>query len=124
MILPFAMGHGHGCGGGDDSVLGPPTETACPPAGTTLSYESFGRQFMTSYCTRCHSSTLTGAARMGATAYHDFDTIEGIRAVINHIDETAGAGPAATNQAMPPNGTKPTLEERQKLAEWLACAAP
>jgi hypothetical protein len=61
---------------------------------------------------------------MGAPAFHDFDTIEGIRAVSNHIDEAAGAGPAATNEAMPESGTKPTLAERQMLAEWIACGAP
>jgi len=61
---------------------------------------------------------------MGAPEFHDFDTIEGIRAVANHIDETAGAGPDATNESMPPSGNMPTLAERQMLAEWLACQAP
>jgi cytochrome c5 len=123
-LLVFAMGHGDGCGCGSEPVLGPPTNAICPPAGSTLTYANFGQQFMTTYCTRCHSSTLTGAARMGATAFHDFDTIEGIRPLLDHIDETAGAGPDATNDSMPPNGTKPSLAERQMLAEWLACQAP
>ena len=123
-LLVFAMGHGDGCGcGGEDEVLGPSTGTACPP-GSTLTYASFGQQFMASYCTGCHSSTLTGAARMGATPFHDYDMIEGIRAVADHIDQTAGAGPDAVNESMPPSSPKPTLEERQKLAEWIACQAP
>jgi cytochrome c5 len=79
---------------------------------------------MSTYCTRCHSSTLTGAARNGATSYHDFDTLKGVKDVMDHIDQTAGAGPDATNESMPPNGTKPSLAERQQLAEWIACQAP
>lgn len=122
-VLVFAMGHGDGCSCGSDPVLGPPTGATCPQ-GSTLTYDNFGRQFMESYCTRCHSSSLTGGARMGAPAFHDFDTISGIRAVSNHVDETAGSGPAATNESMPPGGDKPSLAERQMLAEWIACQAP
>jgi uncharacterized membrane protein len=121
-LLSSATGHTGGCCGGGE-VLGPDTEAECPPA-STLTYANFGQSFMMRFCTRCHSSTLTGAARMGATAFHDFDTIDGIRAVGDHIDQTAGSGPAATNESMPPNGAKPTLEERQQLAEWMACGAP
>jgi cytochrome c5 len=122
-LLVFTMGHGDGCGCGHGSVLGPPTGATCPQ-GSTLTYDNFGRQFMEAYCTRCHSSTLTGDARMGATAFHDFDMLGGIRAVSNHIDEAAGAGPDATNESMPPNGTRPSLAERQMLAEWIACQTP
>src|SRR5690349_4486206 len=95
-LLVFAMGHGGGCCEGDEEVLGPPTGTVCPPT-STLTYANFGQQFMTQYCTRCHSSTLTGAARMGATEAHDFDTQLGIKQVGDHVDEAAGAGPDATN---------------------------
>ena len=116
-------GGGGGCCSHDEGVLGPPTEATCP-TGSTLTYANFGQQFMTDYCTRCHSSTLSGTARMGAPAFHDFDTQLGVQQVADHIDETAGSGPAATNQGMPPDGAKPTLEERQKLAEWIACGAP
>jgi cytochrome c5 len=123
IALLFAMGHGDGGCGGGEGVLGPPTKAECPPA-STLTYANFGQELMATYCTRCHASTLTGAARMGATAFHDFDTIDGIRAVREHIDQTAGAGPDATNETMPPNGSKPSLEERQKLAEWIACGVP
>jgi len=106
------------------SVFGPPTETVCPPAGTTLTYENFGAPFMESYCTRCHDSELTGAARMGAPSFHDFDTYFGIRGVADHIDETTASGPAATNTGMPENGAKPSLAERVMLAEWIACDLP
>ncbi len=121
-VVVLAMGHGDGCCA-SEPVLGPPTETVCPPA-STLTYASFGQSFMTRYCTRCHSSSLTGPARMGATRDHDFDTQFGVQAVAEHIDQAAGAGPAATNDQMPPNGALPTLDERRQLAEWLACGAP
>jgi hypothetical protein len=56
---------------------------------------------MESYCTRCHGSTLTGAARNGAPRYHDFDKFLGVLVVADHIDEAAAAGPEAVNQKMP-----------------------
>ncbi|MEZ4361660.1 MAG: hypothetical protein R3B48_15845 [Kofleriaceae bacterium] len=117
------MAHGGGCGGEESSVLGPPTQAACPN-GSTLTYANFGQAFMDQYCTRCHSSALTGAARNGATAYHDFDTVGGVRSVMDHIDQSAASGPAAMNHTMPPNGPFPTDDERLKLGEWIACEAP
>lgn len=109
--------------GGPDSVFGPPTESTCPP-NSTLTYENFGAGFMNTYCTRCHAMELTGAARMGAPSFHDFDTIFGIRAVSNHVDETTASGPAATNEGMPPDKPFPSLMERKQLGEWIACGMP
>jgi cytochrome c5 len=96
----------------------------CPPT-STLTYASFGQTFMETYCTSCHSSTLTGSARNGATVDHDFDTQVGVLRVYDHIDETAGSGPNATNEEMPRgDGPFPSLAEREMLAEWLACGVP
>jgi len=108
-----------------DSVplFGPPTQSACPPS-STLTWDNFGREFMTSYCTSCHDSNLRGDARQGAPSLHDFDTVFGVRAVSLHVDETTASGPAATNTSMPPSNPKPTLEERRLLGEWVACGAP
>lgn len=122
-LVVFAIGHGDGCCAGEESVLGPSTEAVCPPT-STLTYANFGQAFMTNYCTRCHSSTLTGAARNGAPEFHDFDTQLGIQQVGDHVDQTAGSGPAATNDQMPPDNPRPTMMERQQLAEWIACGAP
>ena len=123
--LLLLMAHvGGGCGSDDHSeIFGPPTQTKCPEI-STLSYGTFGQQFMESYCTRCHSSQLKGAARNGAPDYHDFDTVAGIRSVADHIDQTAAAGPATTNTAMPPGGAMPTEQERRQLGEWISCGAP
>jgi hypothetical protein len=110
--------------GCNDTVLfGPPTESTCP-TDSTLTYATFGQPFMESYCVRCHSSTLMGSARMGAPLLHDFNTLPGITIFISHIDETAAAGPAATNTSMPNGDPTPSLAERTMLGEWLACGAP
>jgi len=104
-------------------LFGPPTQSVCPSA-TTLTYTNFGRSFMEAYCTRCHAASLRGADRQGAPSFHDFDTLFGVRAVFDHIDETTAAGPAATNTSMPPDSPAPTLAERQQLGEWIACNMP
>jgi hypothetical protein len=121
-VLMFAMGHGGGCCE-HHLELGPPTGTLCP-SDSTLTYENFGMQFMTDYCVECHDSNKSGDDRMGAPAFHDFDTQFGIQAVAMHIDQMAGAGPNSINEIMPQEDPKPSLEERYLLAEWLACGAP
>ncbi len=112
-----------------------PTETVCPtPDPETLTWDNFGMAFMVEYCTDCHSSTLTHAERNGAPLYHDYDTLMGVLEIPDHIDEYAGAGPAATNTIMPPsrcpstpggsldrNCPQPTLAERTNLSMWIAC---
>ncbi len=124
LLLAMTMGHGDGCCA-DEEVLGPPTEAPCPPT-STITYENFGKAFMEDFCTSCHSSTKTGADRNGATLDHDFDTLVGIRAVANHIDQAAGIGPASANRNMPPaeETSQPADGDREKLAEWIACGAP
>ena len=100
-----------------------PTESLCPPD-STLDWDNFGRAFMESYCTSCHSSELEGAARHGAPSFHDFDTRFGVKGVASHVDSSSAAGPAATNIAMPPSGRTPSVDERRLLGEWLACDVP
>lgn len=104
----------------EEGEFGPPTESVCP-SNSTLTWESFGQNFMSTYCTRCHASTLEGDARMGAPLYHDFDTLMGVLVVADHVDEKAAAGPAATNTFMPIGSPTPTMTERQQLGEWLQC---
>ena len=104
------------------STEGVPSGATCPPV-STLTYENFGKPFFESYCTRCHSSSVTGNARNGAPADHDFDVEDAIIAVAEHIDGLAAAGPASVNTNMPPSDPKPTEAERRQLGEWLACEA-
>ena len=112
-----------------------PTETVCPdPDPMTLTYDNFGRDFMTKYCTWCHDSSLARSKRNGAPLYHDFNTLLGVLQTPDHIDEQAGFGPNAKNEFMPPERcpstiggaldtdcAQPTAEERTNLALWIAC---
>jgi hypothetical protein len=105
----------------DAEEVGPPSGATCP-SDNKLTYDNFGKGFMTAYCTRCHSSKLTKCSdRMGAPFEHDFDTFPGIIGVANHIDEKAAAGPDSTNATMPLDGKKPSTAERKQLGQWLAC---
>jgi uncharacterized membrane protein len=110
-----------GCGGS----TGPTGSTgATCPQGSTITAQNFGNAFLNQYCNRCHSSTLSGAARQQAPVGMDFDTPAGVREHLKDIDASSASGPNRTNTEMPPNGTRPTADERKKLGEWLACGAP
>lgn len=91
---------------------------ACPTTDPPT-YDNFGRSFMSTYCTRCHSGMA--ADRHGAPADHNFDRLSEIRKFAGHVDDRAAAGPNAVNTQMPPDDPKPTEEERRKLGAWLAC---
>lgn len=121
-LLAFACGDDHEACEAGHGHEGSPTNSTCE--GSTLTYENFGRDFMEAYCTRCHSSELSGEEeRQCAPAGHDFDSLDGILLVRDHIDEHAAAGPDAVNDGMPPSGIRPTEEERRDLGTWLACEA-
>jgi uncharacterized membrane protein len=97
------------------------TGSTCPP-GSTLTYESFGNDFMQSYCIECHASDLPPGERMDAPVGVDFDTLEGILERADEIDRAAAAGPDEINTQMPPpEQPQPTDAERMMLGEWLAC---
>jgi uncharacterized membrane protein len=107
--------------GGDD--LGKSTETACP-TGSTVTYQDDIAPFMASYCTRCHATSVPVSARNGAPTDHNFETEAGVLAEADHVDQEAGASATVTNTEMPPKGyPAPSVAERQKLSEWLACNA-
>lgn len=89
-----------------------------PCTGTTLTYDSFGAAFMDAHCNGCHSA---GAGdRHGAPESFRFDTLDEIHAHAARIFVRA-AGP---NTSMPPGPVDPPADERDRLAEWLACGAP
>lgn len=103
------------------------TAQDCTAAGWTgITYAGFAAGFFTSYCTACHSSALSGAARNGAPADHNFDTLAGVRLWADHIDRMAGANPTLTvkNTFMPPLPPAPTDHERQQLSCWIAAGTP
>ena len=99
---------------------------------------NFGKTFMDAYCINCHASALPLSKRNGAPLFHDFDTFLGVLEVPDHIDQQTGHGPKANNDFMPGAGTdgrcpsvaggpldencpEPTVDERTKLSQWIAC---
>ncbi len=98
-----------GCGDGGSDATG-----ATCPSGSTLTYDTFGRQFFQTHCTSCH-----GAGGRSP----NFSTVEGIRANRTMVDANAAAGPNGVNTTMPQGGTVAEAE-RLRLGEWLACGAP
>ncbi len=90
----------------------------CPPGGTSLTYESFGQEFLQTRCQTCHGAG--GSERQGAPSSFDFGSRESARRTRARIFVRAAAG----NTTMPPGPDDPPEAERAKLADWLACGAP
>lgn len=124
-------GGGGGCGGGDSDAHHDENPehlrtsgAVCPPEGGPTASD-FGRAFLETHCLSCHSARVTGEARAGAPAGVDFDTPEAVRAWAEAIDRHSAAGPASVNTGMPPSShPAPSMDERVKLGQWLACGAP
>jgi len=85
----------------------------CPPGGTTLTYDNFGKQFFQNYCVTCHG----GPNGYSSRAFTDIDTI---RVQAAEIFKNA----ARDNTTMPPGPYDPPQAERYELGEWLSCGAP
>ena len=84
----------------------PPVE--CPPGGSTLTYENFGRELIDTGCLECH----TTKERPHLTTQADVQ-----RYAASILDE------AVYTDAMP-EGRDMALATREQLGEWLACGAP
>jgi hypothetical protein len=102
------------CGKGETTI----DERPCPSGGTALTYENFGRTFLDQYCQVCHGKA--GTDRNGAPSGYDFRDVESVRSLKDRIFARA----AADNTSMPPGPDDPPRDERERLAEWLACGAP
>ena len=85
----------------------------CPPEGTTLTYENFGRDFFSSHCVHCHGGPNGYSSRA-------FTTVESIRAQADRIYVNS----ARSNDAMPPGPSDISTEDRDRLGLWLTCGAP
>ncbi|WP_224244577.1 c-type cytochrome [Hyalangium gracile] len=136
LVAVLCLGHSDdgGCGGGDSTDEhehehehehgGTPTGATCPTSNPPTA-QNFGTAFMQTYCMSCHSASVAGAARQGAPANINFDTLEEVRTNSAHIDAHTASGPNATNSDMPPSSrAQPTQQERVRLGQWLACGAP
>ena len=124
-VCVAAVAAGSACGGDSGSeAAGDLTQASCPDA-SVVSYQADIQPFMASYCTKCHASTVPAAQRHGAPTDHNFDSELGVLTEAQHVDMEAGASGNVVNSAMPPSGyPAPSVQERQKLSEWLACTAP
>ncbi|MBI2375067.1 MAG: cytochrome c [Deltaproteobacteria bacterium] len=91
---------------------------SCAEGAEGLTYETFGRDFLDRSCQRCHGAV--GPDRKGAPTAFDFGTQASAAAWRERIFARA----ALDNTTMPPGPDDPSEEERQKLADWLACGAP
>lgn len=92
-------------------------EASCPPGGTTLTYENFGKSFLDTHCQGCHGGARD---RKGAPSGYSFST----RAEAHEFRDRIFARAAMSNTTMPPGPDDPPRAERDKLGEWLACGAP
>jgi hypothetical protein len=104
-----------------------PTQCAAANVGgvqlDTLTYSNFGQAFFTSWCTRCHATTVTGGvARHGAPSDHNFDTLAGVQQWAIQIDQVAAMNPTGSprNDFMPAEPPFPPDDERKKLACFIA----
>ena len=126
-VLLLAAIAGCTSGGEEDPGTASPTPTgsgtladrACP-TGSVLTYISFGSPFVSDNCTGCHSSALpAGTPRQNAPIDVNFDTVDDVRAWKDRIYLRAADGYAT----MPPAGG-PSVTDRWRLGDWLACGAP
>lgn len=90
-------------------------DAECPPGGTTLTFENFGKPFLDTHCNSCHGAAVVD--RKSAPPAYVFETPEQVEKWADRIFVRA----AASNDSMPPGPDDPPREERDKLAEWLAC---
>lgn len=119
--MPLGCGDDHDDDDHEDDESVPVGASSGASCDDSLTYAADIKPIAEKYCTRCHSTKVKGADRMGAPEDHNFDSEDGILDAAGHIDQEAGSGPKATNTAMPINGDKPTIAERETLAKFLAC---
>jgi uncharacterized membrane protein len=102
------------CGSGVTTI----DEYPCPPQGTPLTYDDFGRDWLNANCQVCHGQPSKD--RNGAPPEVDFHSRDDVVKYKDRIFARA----AANNTSMPPGPDDPPEKERYELADWLACGAP
>ncbi|MFT5583353.1 MAG: putative membrane protein [Cognaticolwellia sp.] len=79
----------------------------------TVTWDSFGQSFLITHCQGCHAST--SPQRYGAPEGLSFDTREQSAELQSSIERTV-----LDQESMPPAGGL-NDDERELLAQWLAC---
>lgn len=82
-------------------------------------FATFAAPLFQSFCTRCHSMALSGAARNGAPTGFDWDSEASVRAHLPEIRNAIGV-----LNFMPPSDPRPSCAERQRLVRWIDADAP
>jgi uncharacterized membrane protein len=80
---------------------------------------SYASGFFTMYCTRCHATTLSGAARNGAPDGYNWDDEATVSAHLAEIRDAVGV-----ENFMPFNPPDPTCAERKRIVRWIDADAP
>lgn len=120
----LACGDDGGDGGDGGELI-----NGCPPHRDPLAqpgdpidgdtYDTFALPLFTNYCLRCHSTTLSGAARNGAPLGYDWDDPASVR---THRGEMRNA--VGVMNFMPPSAPRPTCDERARLVRWIDADSP
>jgi len=95
----------------------PLAEPGDPIDGDT--YVTFAADFFATWCTRCHSTTLSGADRNGAPEGFNWDDEPTVRAHLAQIREAVGVA-----NFMPFTPPDPSCDERARLVRWIDAGAP
>jgi hypothetical protein len=125
-------GDGNGGGGADMAVSGGDMtllEHGCVPLTAPVTtpdggaggdtWTNYAQGFFAMYCTRCHATTVTGAARNGAPDGYDWDDETSVRAHLDKIRNAVGVG-----NFMPFNPPDPSCAERRRIVRWIDADAP
>jgi uncharacterized membrane protein len=105
------------CGSDSDEALSLPTIDCAADAGAVPSYSNV-EAFKT--CTACHSSKLSGSARMDAPSDINFDSYDAAKAEAEKAVSEVHGG------SMPPADSKLTLTQgaKEDLYRWGLCGTP
>lgn len=113
-----------GCGGGGSGSTPDAAGVDASDAGRDASDDgacpTFAEVTLFAKCRACHSSTLTGGARMNATVGVDFDQYDSART------QAVLAQTYVSLNLMPPpeRNTPATAAEKAGLDAWIACGTP
>lgn len=108
---------GDGLVNGCPVLAAPQASPGDPIDGDT--FASFAGPLFQQACTRCHASTLAGAARNGAPVGYDWDQEASVRLHLPMIRNAVGV-----LNFMPLNPPLLSCAERQRLVRWIDAAAP
>lgn len=111
--LSIALVAGLSLGCGDDPPAAPLVDC------TQVTPQKYSAMTIWPLCTSCHSSALSGTARMMAPAGTNFDTYAAA------MSKAAVAATRVNAGQMPPAGKpQPSAEQKAALLAWASCGTP